>query len=74
MDPWENVALQSVSGLAQLGLQFGGQYANAWLARGNAEAQLELMQRYQATLPPPPTLNVPLLIILVVGVIVIAKA
>lgn len=73
MDPWEQLALNGVDALGKLGLQFGASYANNWLARDQAETQIELMQQYRRAFPPPAAPN-PLLLLLIVGVVVIAAS
>lgn len=73
MDPWEQLAYSGVDALGKLGLQFGASYANNWLAKNQAEAQLELMQQYRQAFPAPAAPN-PLLLLLIVGVVVIAVA
>ena len=71
MDPWEQLALSGVDALGKLGLQFGASYANNWLAREQAEQQLELMQQYRQAFPAPAAPN-PLLLLLIVGIVIVA--
>lgn len=73
MEPWENLALQGVGALGQLGLQFGQAYGNYWLSKEQLETQYELAARYRPQFVPPLAGSGLLLILLVVGAVLIFR-
>jgi hypothetical protein len=72
MDPWEQLGLNVAGGLAQAGLNFGQAYAGYWLDTQQLESYLELQSQYAPRVVAP-ALNIPLLLILVVGFVFVAK-
>lgn len=70
---WEQLAIRWIDSLTQAGLQFGTAYGNQWLAGNQLEAQLELLARYRPQAVLAPAASPLLLLLLIGGVVLLAK-